>query len=91
MSPIMLIQIGLTAAAWRKGWGPKALVPLGILVGVAFLTGISLACFGVTSDSVLTASTIPLDLGGTVALVVMSLRAPKSGRADAAPTETAKS
>jgi hypothetical protein len=82
---MMLIQIGLTVTAWRKGWGPKSLVPLGIVVGVAFLTGISLTFSGISSNGVLTAIAIPLDLGGAIALLVMSLRAPKSGRANAVP------
>jgi len=31
---LLILEVLLTISAWRKGWGPKALLPLG--VGIAF-------------------------------------------------------
>ena len=33
----MIIQILLTLFAWKKGWGPKALLPIAVGVGIVIL------------------------------------------------------
>lgn len=33
----MIIQILLTVMAWKKGWGPKALLPLVVGVGIVLM------------------------------------------------------
>lgn len=36
---LALIEVGLTIAAWRNGWGKRALLPLAIGGGIAFILG----------------------------------------------------
>ena len=43
---LMLIEVGLTIAAWKKGWRWFALIPLGVAVTIAFLTGFAIGMLG---------------------------------------------
>lgn len=36
---MLIIQIIMTVVAWKKGWGPKALLPMVIGLGLAFIIG----------------------------------------------------
>ena len=43
-----IIEVGLTIAAWRKGWGWKALIPLFLTLCVAFGSGFVIGLTGGT-------------------------------------------
>lgn len=41
-----IIEVGLTIAAWRKGWGWKALIPLLVTGSIAFGSGFVMGLLG---------------------------------------------
>jgi len=63
---IGIAQIWLTVSAWKKGWGPLALIPLGVTLFVAFLLGGS-----VQSEADLTNLTPLLVLGDLLCVAVL--------------------
>lgn len=72
---LLIAEIFLTIVAWRRGWGGRALLPLGIGIAVAFIFG-ALAGTGGTSDRSIAGVAIFFDLICVVALIVMIARAP---------------
>lgn len=71
----LLIQIALTVAAWKRGWGPKALLPMVIGLGLAFIIGFTAGLAGGTPRDI----AVPLvlvDLGILISLIVMVSRKP---------------
>ena len=42
----LILEIVLTVVAWRKGWGWKALIPMGITGSIAFGSGFMIGLFG---------------------------------------------
>ncbi len=60
---LLVLEILLTVSAWRKGWGPMALLPIAIGVPVGVLIAVATQSMG---------SAIVVDLAITGVLVVMS-------------------
>jgi hypothetical protein len=67
---VLLLEIGLTVVAWRKGWGARALLPMGIGLVIAFLTGMALTLAGLDVASVRLLA-FALDIAVIVAQVAM--------------------
>ena len=42
----LILEIVLTVVAWRKGWGWKALIPMGITGSIAFGSGFVIGLLG---------------------------------------------
>ena len=72
---MMIIQIILTVVAWKKGWGGKALLPMVIGLGLAFIIGISAGLAG-GSPRDIAAPLVLIDLGMLISLIVMVSRKP---------------
>jgi len=72
---LLILEIALTVAAWRKGWGLRALLPLAFAFGLAFIMGVVGGASG-GSVSDLTVPCFLCDLGAVIALIVMTRRAP---------------
>ena len=81
---LLILELGLTIAAWRRGWRFRALIPLAGLMGVAFLIGVAVEVAGGTFENV-TPLVILLDLATVGMLVVLTSRAPANARV--APAE----
>ncbi len=60
---LLILEVLLTVSAWRKGWGPMALLPIAIGVPLGVL-------FAIATQSM--ASAIVVDLAITGALIAMS-------------------
>jgi hypothetical protein len=62
----MLIELALTIAAWRKGWGPIALLPLAILLplGVLLAAAANSIAPAVMADVLIYASLITMIVVG---------------------------
>ena len=73
---LTIVEIVLTVAAWRKGWGARALLPLGCSLSFAFILGLIV---GATGSSVITAQliTVGVDLVITGVLIWMIVRSPE--------------
>jgi len=65
---LLVLEVLLTVSAWRKGWGPMALLPIAIGVPVGVL-------IAVATQSM--ASAIVVDLAITGVLIAMSNKARK--------------
>jgi len=82
---ILALEILLTISAWRKGWRGRALLPLGICMGLAFTIGVSAGAAGATEADISGACFI-LDILALTALGVMNAKAPhKLTVSDATP------
>lgn len=81
---MLLIEIVLTIVAWRKGWGSRALLPLGIAAAIAFLAGLTV---GLTDGTEATLRTVALivDLSALAALAIMVMRTPRPAEGQAPP------
>ena len=73
---LLIAEIVLTVAAWRKGWKGWALLPMALVVGLGFVIGFVAGADNVT-DGTLLALGLILDLSGIGALIIMTARAPK--------------
>ena len=62
----MLIELVLTIFAWRKGWGPVALLPLaiGVTIGVLFSSLSNSIAPAVMADVLIYASLITMIVAG---------------------------
>jgi hypothetical protein len=49
---LLILEIGLTVAAWRRGWKVRALLPLGIGFGIGFLGGLIMGVSGASEESI---------------------------------------
>ena len=65
---LLIVEIALTIAAWRRGWGPRALLAPGIAALTAFLTGVAVGLSGGSAERV-EPLWLLLDLALIVALV----------------------
>ena len=65
---LLILEVLLTVSAWRKGWGPMALLPIAIGVPVAVLIATSTGSI---------ASAIFVDLAITGVLIAMSVNGRK--------------
>jgi len=72
---MLIIQIVMTAVAWKKGWGPKALLPMVIGLGLAFIIGFTAGLSG-GSPRDIAAPLVLVDLGMLISLIVMVSRKP---------------
>jgi hypothetical protein len=67
---LLALEIGLTVAAWRRGWKAWALLPFGIGAVIAIVFGAILGASGVSIDSIM-AFGIMFDLACVAALATM--------------------
>jgi hypothetical protein len=74
-----ILEIALAVAAWRKGWGARALLPLLFGFGIAFFFGLVVGSSGGTADGARGFGLV-CDLGVVIALAVMARRAPAASR-----------
>ena len=72
---LIIVEIILTIAAWRKGWRWLALLPLSGVLGIAFLIGFLAGAVGSEQDLIIPC--LLLDLSGLIALIVMTAQKPK--------------
>jgi hypothetical protein len=74
---LLIIEITLAVAAWKNGWGARALLPLLGALGLAFFAGVVI---GASQGSMASARVIGLllDLGAIAALGVMACKAPRA-------------
>src|SRR5688500_7296348 len=74
---LLVLEIIFTIAAWRRGWGARALIPLGVARGIAFVLGVIIVAAG---GSVQTAQVAALfgDVIAVIALGAMAARSPDS-------------
>jgi hypothetical protein len=49
---LLALQIGLTIAAWRRGWKAWALLPLGIAFGAALVIGLVMGISGASEGGI---------------------------------------
>ena len=73
---LLIIEILLTISVWKRGWKGWALLPMGIVLGVAFVMGLVVGTTGVSEQDFVGPCLI-LELLGIVALVIMAARVPK--------------
>jgi H+/gluconate symporter-like permease len=74
---LLILEIALTIAAWKNGWGARALLPLAGAFLVAFLGGVAI---GASGGSVADGRVLGFlcDLGAVIVLGVMSRKSPSS-------------
>jgi hypothetical protein len=74
---LLILEISLAIAAWKNGWGARALLPL---VGALVLGFIAGTAIGASAGSVESARAVGLllDLGAITALGIMARKAPAS-------------
>lgn len=72
---LLAAEIGLTVAAWRRGWKGWALLPFGVALGIGFLIGAIMGASGASEGSIF-ASAIAVDVlcVGTLAGMVAKPR-----------------
>ena len=73
---LLILEIALTVAAWRKGWRFRALVPLASAWVISFLMGASVGLAGGTIDK-LAPLLILLELTCTGVLIALASRSPR--------------
>lgn len=72
MSLILLaIELGLIIMAWRRGWKWLALLPLGILFGLAILAGIIIGATGGELPNDTAGLQIGIDIVFIITMLVM--------------------
>lgn len=72
---LIIAEIILTVTAWRKGWRRWALLPMGIVLGIAFVIGVAIGTSGASAEDVFGVAFI-LDIPAIVALIIMTAKAP---------------
>lgn len=73
---LMVLEIGLTVAAWKKGWKALALIPLGIVLCMGFFVGAAVGMSGGNVEAIQGYAWM-IDALGIVALAVMAGVEPK--------------
>ncbi len=75
---LMIAEIILTAAAFRKGWRSRALLPMGFVLGLGLLLGAIAGGMGVSHSTLqtITICMIPVELIMVGVLVHMARRCP---------------
>ncbi len=71
----LLIEIGLTCKAWKRGWKGWALTPMVIGFVCAFLLGLAIEANGGDVEAAFGIGLL-IDLSVIVALAIMSAKAP---------------
>lgn len=72
---LLILQIILTVAAWRKGWRWRALIPGALGLAFGFFIGLGIGSSGGSIEDA-NALFLLMDLAVTVALVVLAIRTP---------------
>lgn len=72
----LLIEIGLTYKAWKKGWKGWALMPMVIGMACAFLIGMAIGATGGDPEAALVVGVF-IDLAVIVALAVLASKRPQ--------------
>lgn len=87
---LTVVEIILTIVAWKRGWKGWALLPLGLVMILAFVIGASVGVTGGDVEDVLGACLL-LEVLATIALGVMIAKAPQKTTASyTSPAEAAK-
>ena len=73
---MLLIEIGLAVAAFRRGWRWRVLWPFAAAYAAAFLVGVGIAAGGGTAEGIAPVAVL-LEIALLVSLVVMASRAPR--------------
>jgi len=73
----LLIEIGLTCKAWKRGWKGWALTPMVVGFVCALLLGMAIGAGGGDVDAALGVGLL-IDLSVIVALAIMSAKAPRA-------------
>jgi hypothetical protein len=73
---LLILEIWLTIAAWRKGWGALALLPIGAMLLIGFCIGLAVGASG-GGTAELMAPALVVELLGILTLIVMASVAPK--------------
>ena len=89
---LLLVEVGLTIAAWKKGWGAKALLPVGATLALGLLFGVAIGLGGGTIEAAAPVALLS-DLAAIGILIAMVRRVPNSqpiiARTPAVAEETA--
>jgi hypothetical protein len=72
---LLIIEIWLTVAAWKKGWKAKALIPGAVLLAVALMIGLSAGASGADTTG-MSLMCLPLDVLYIIVLAIMARKAP---------------
>ena len=72
---LIIAEIILTVTAWRKGWRVWALLPMGIVLWIAFVIGVTIGASGASAENVFGVAFM-LDISAIVALIIMTAKAP---------------
>lgn len=69
---VFILEIGLTVAAWRRGWKEWALLPLGIGFGIGFLVGLIMGASGASEGSIFAMSLVGdvICIGALIAMTI---------------------
>jgi hypothetical protein len=76
---LLIAEILLTISAWKKGWKARALLPVAIGMGIAFMVGAAAGANGVDSDGIVGVC-ILIDIAMVVSLIVMTAKAPAAAK-----------
>ena len=72
---MLLIEIGLAVAAFRRGWRWRVLWPFAAAYGSAFFVGVGIAAGGGSAEGIAPVAVL-IEIALLVSLVVMAVRAP---------------
>lgn len=70
---LLLLEIGLTIAAWKRGWKGWALLPLAIGMSAGFLFGLVVGATG-GSEAELFGVGVVLDVVCVITLIIMTVK-----------------
>jgi len=79
---LLIFEVALTIAAWKNGWGPRALLPGVIGFAVVFVVGFVLAASNADVHQYAWFEAL-VDIGALIILGVMSRNAPAANDAKA--------
>jgi heme A synthase len=74
---LLIAEIVLTICAWRKGWRARALLPVGIGIGAAFVVGLAVGTSGGNPEDIVGIS-ILIEFAMIISLIVMMVKSPMS-------------
>ena len=83
---MLLLEIGLSIAAWKRGWHIRALMPRVMSLTVGFFLGMFILAGAATTEAMRPVAALG-DVSALVALVVMAFRVPDSARREQALAE----
>ena len=83
---LMIIEILLTARAWKRGWRYWALLPMGLCFSTGLLAGMFLSPAEISNGS-MTGLFLLVELMFMAALVFMNIRLPRGGLSTSRTTQ----